>query len=162
MTVTHARRVRRRKWLELPLLATVLLVAVAAVMARDPAAGTIGWAESVFALYVVTYLVLAPLLLRAMGVWDRWEVGLANDRDISLAIVYYDAFLPFFQEYVVTVGGAEAARQKGGWGASDRLQFQIGDGPPLEVEAVFTGIDVWPFARRKLALSVDDEEVVTV
>ena len=162
MTVAHSRRTRHRKWLELPLLATVLLVAVATFLVRDPAAGAVGWAESVFALYVVAYLVLAPLMLKAMGVWDRWRVGLTDGRELSLEIVYYDAFLPYFQEYVVNVDGRETARSRGGWGVSDRLRFHIGDGPPHEAEATFTGIDVWPFARRTLTLVVDGQEVVKV
>lgn len=162
MRALSAHRVKHRKWLELPLLAGVFVAAVITVAIQDAQGGTLGWAGLVFPAYVVAYLAVGPVVMKALGARDEWHISLVNDTEISLKIVYFDAFLPIFQEYVVFVDGQEHARFNGSWKASDTLDFHVGEDPSHAVSVVVGGIDIWPIMSRRLTLAVDEEELVNI
>ena len=78
ITLVDSHRVKRRKWLELPLIAAVFAAALATVATGD--AVSFGLGPAVFSVYVAAYLVLGPVLLRILGASDTWRFDLEHGR----------------------------------------------------------------------------------
>ena len=67
-----------------------------------------------------------------------------------------------FQKYIISEDSVVKKESSGGWGMSDRLQFEISAAPELRAEVVVGGLDVWPFTSRRLTLTVDGEQIARV